>query len=238
MGGPPGRSAVTRDGPPGGSIFRKSSLVEMVVSPSSATSCRRGDVSAPDFVDLNLECVFASPEERVWCRRYEPELRRDDIDCRHAHALSAGHRHPRADPLGEIEERPAVDLGAFARLETFGVERAFALFARQGFAGVKIDFIDSQSQEAVQWSQRTLESAARHHLLVDFHGMYKPTGLARTYPSLITQEGVLGNEYNKFDENKCTLRHTVTLPFTRALLGAMDRLLSPAVPAAGGISRP
>ena len=42
------------------------------------------------------------------------------------------------------------------------------------------------------------------------------------HPELITQEGVLGNEYNKFDENKCTLRHTVTLPFTRALLGAMD----------------
>jgi alpha-glucosidase len=52
--------------------------------------------------------------------------------------------------------------------------------------------------------------------------MYKPTGLARTYPNLITQEGVLGNEYNKFDENKCTIRHTVTLPFTRGLLGAMD----------------
>jgi alpha-glucosidase len=107
-------------------------------------------------------------------------------------------------------------------LETFGVERALAFLARQGFAGVKIDFIDSQSQEAVKWCERTLAIAAQHHLLVDFHGMYKPTGLARTYPNLITQEGVLGNEYNKFDENKCTIRHTVTLPFTRGLLGAMD----------------
>jgi alpha-glucosidase len=107
-------------------------------------------------------------------------------------------------------------------LETFGVERALALFARQGFAGVKIDFINSQSQEAVRWSERTLAIAAQHRLLVDFHGMYKPTGLARTYPNLITQEGVLGNEYNKFGEHRCTLRHTVTLPFTRGLLGAMD----------------
>lgn len=107
-------------------------------------------------------------------------------------------------------------------LETFGVERALALFSRQGFAGVKIDFINSQSQEAVQWVERTLAIAAKHRLMVDFHGMYKPTGLARTYPNLITQEGVLGNEYNKFGEHTCTLRHTVTLPFTRALLGAMD----------------
>jgi alpha-glucosidase len=107
-------------------------------------------------------------------------------------------------------------------LETFGVERALALFARQGFAGVKIDFINSQSQEAVAWSEKTLAIAAQHRLVVDFHGMYKPTGLARTYPNMITQEGVLGNEYNKFGDHKCTLRHTVTLPFTRALLGAMD----------------
>jgi alpha-glucosidase len=107
-------------------------------------------------------------------------------------------------------------------LETFGVERALALFARQGFAGVKIDFINSQSQEAVTWCERTLAIAARHHLMVDFHGMYKPTGLARTYPNFITQEGVLGNEYNKFSEHRCTLNHTVTLPFTRGLLGPMD----------------
>ncbi len=107
-------------------------------------------------------------------------------------------------------------------LETFGVERALALFARHGFAGVKIDFVNSQSQEAVKWCERTLAIAARHRLMVDFHGMYKPTGLARTYPNLITQEGVLGNEYNKFGEHRCTLRHAVTLPFTRALLGAMD----------------
>jgi alpha-glucosidase len=107
-------------------------------------------------------------------------------------------------------------------LETFGVERALELLARQGFAGVKIDFINSQSQEAVKWCERTLAIAAKHRLMIDFHGMYKPTGLARTYPNLITQEGVLGSEYNKFGQHQCTLRHTVTLPFTRGLLGAMD----------------
>ena len=107
-------------------------------------------------------------------------------------------------------------------METFGVEKALARFAEQGFAGVKIDFLNSQSQETVQWCERVLSAAAEHHLMIDFHGTYKPTGMARTYPNLITQEGVLGNEYNKLPGNQCTLRHTITLPFTRALLGQMD----------------
>jgi alpha-glucosidase len=58
--------------------------------------------------------------------------------------------------------------------------------------------------------------------MVDLHGVYKPTGLARTYPHFVTQEGVLGNEYNKLGGNQCDTRHTITLPFTRALLGPMD----------------
>jgi len=107
-------------------------------------------------------------------------------------------------------------------IKTFGVEKALAYLAKQGFAGVKIDFINSQSQETVQWCEKVLVTAAKYHLLVDFHGTYKPTGLARTYPNFITQEGVLGNEYNKLGGNQCTPLHTATLPFTRALLGPMD----------------
>lgn len=107
-------------------------------------------------------------------------------------------------------------------IETFGVEQALAYFAGQGFAGVKIDFINNQSQETVQWCEEVLAVAAKHQLLVNFHGTYKPTGLARTYPNFITQEGVLGNEWNKLGGNRCTPLHSVTLPFTRALLGPMD----------------
>lgn len=107
-------------------------------------------------------------------------------------------------------------------IETFGVEKALALLAEQGFAGVKIDFFNSQSQETVQWCEKVLSAAAGHRLLVNFHGTYKPTGLARTYPNFITQEGVLGNEYNKLGGNQCTPLHSVTLPFTRGLLGPMD----------------
>lgn len=105
---------------------------------------------------------------------------------------------------------------------SYGIDKTFDLLAQDGFAGVKIDFINSQSQETVQWCEKVLAAAAQGHLLIDFHGTYKPTGLARTYPNFITQEGVLGNEYNKMGGVRCTPLHSITLPFTRALLGPMD----------------
>ena len=107
-------------------------------------------------------------------------------------------------------------------LQRQGIEKVFAQVAKWGFAGVKIDFMNSDSQETVNWYAQVLEAAAREHLLVDFHGAYKPTGLARTWPNFITQEGVLGNEYNKIRPDACTPLHTITLPFTRGLLGPMD----------------
>lgn len=103
-----------------------------------------------------------------------------------------------------------------------GFEKAFSTLASWGVAGVKVDFMNSDSQEMVQWYVKALETAAKYKLLVDFHGAYKPTGLARTYPNYITQEGVLGNEWNKLPGNQCTIQHTMILPFTRALLGPMD----------------
>ncbi|HEU6447393.1 MAG TPA: glycoside hydrolase family 97 protein [Verrucomicrobiae bacterium] len=107
-------------------------------------------------------------------------------------------------------------------VKTFGVDATLKYLSELGFAGVKIDFINSQSQESVEWCENVLATAAKYHLLIDFHGTYKPTGLARTYPNFITQEGVLGNEYNKFGEGVITPQHTVNLAFTRALLGPMD----------------
>lgn len=103
-----------------------------------------------------------------------------------------------------------------------GVEKVLGQIAEWGFAGVKIDFMNSDSQETVQWYVRTLAAAAERRLLVDFHGAYKPTGLARTWPNFITQEGVLGNEYHKIRPGACSTRHEITLPFTRGLLGPMD----------------
>ncbi len=107
-------------------------------------------------------------------------------------------------------------------LDRQGFDLVFAQVAQWGFAGVKIDFMNSDSQETVRWYADVLAAAARHRLMVDLHGAYKPTGLARTWPNYITQEGVLGNEYNKIRAGACTTRHTITLPFTRGLLGPMD----------------
>lgn len=107
-------------------------------------------------------------------------------------------------------------------LETAGIDKTFGYLSSLGVAGMKIDFINSDSQEAVQWYVRVLESAASHQLMVDFHGACKPAGLARTYPNFITQEGVLGNEYNKLRGNRNDARHSLILPFTRGLLGPMD----------------
>jgi alpha-glucosidase len=100
-------------------------------------------------------------------------------------------------------------------------EQAFPLYEKWGVSGVKIDFMDSDDQEMVNFYEETLRQAAQHHLVVDYHGAFKPTGLRRTFPNYITQEGVLGNEYNKWS-NRVTPEHTVTLPFTRMLAGPMD----------------
>ena len=107
-------------------------------------------------------------------------------------------------------------------LKSTGVDKTFAKIASWGIPGVKIDFMNSDSQETVEWYYSTLQSAAKYHLMVDFHGAYKPTGLARTWPNFITQEGVMGNEYNKLRGDGTTIKHTATLPFTRAILGPMD----------------
>jgi alpha-glucosidase len=101
------------------------------------------------------------------------------------------------------------------------MDEAFALYEKWGVAGVKIDFMDSDDQEMVNFYTRTLKKAAEHHLTIDFHGAYKPTGIERTYPNLLTREGVMGNEYNKWS-TRITPTHKVTLPFTRMLAGPMD----------------
>jgi alpha-glucosidase len=101
------------------------------------------------------------------------------------------------------------------------MEEAFPLYEKWGIVGVKVDFMARDDQEMVKFYHRVVKLAAGHHLLVNFHGAYKPTGFSRTYPNLITREGVMGNEYNKWSAN-ITPEHKVTLPFTRGLLGEMD----------------
>lgn len=100
-------------------------------------------------------------------------------------------------------------------------KKAFALYEKWGIAGVKIDFMDRDDQQMVNWYRRIVQTAAEHKLMVDFHGAYKPDGIDRTYPNLLTREGVLGEEYSKFS-NRIVPEHNVTLAFTRMLAGPMD----------------
>ncbi len=100
-------------------------------------------------------------------------------------------------------------------------DAAFALYEKWGVKGVKIDFMDRKDQEMVSFYQRTLRAAAEHHLTVDFHGAYTGSGEERTWPNLLTREGVMGLEYLKWSD-RTTPRHNVTLPFTRMLAGPMD----------------
>ena len=101
------------------------------------------------------------------------------------------------------------------------MEEAFETYERWGAKGVKIDFMNRDDQEMVNWYHEVLESAARHHMVVYLHGAYKPTGISRTWPNLLTRESVMGLEYNKWSE-RLTPAHNVTLPFTRMLIGPMD----------------
>jgi len=98
---------------------------------------------------------------------------------------------------------------------------AFPLFEKWGIAGVKIDFMQRDDQEMVNFYEQTVRKAAEHHLVVDFHGAFKPTGLRRTYPNLLTREGIRGLENSKWSD-LITPEHDVTIAFTRMLAGPMD----------------
>ena len=100
-------------------------------------------------------------------------------------------------------------------------KKAFPIYQKWGIAGVKIDFMDRDDQDMVNWYHDIIKCAAENHLMVDFHGAYKPDGIIRTYPNMITREGVMGNEYYKFSE-KMSPEHNVKLAFTRMLAGQMD----------------
>jgi alpha-glucosidase len=101
------------------------------------------------------------------------------------------------------------------------MDQAFPLFEKWGIAGVKIDFMNRDDQWMVDFYHRVVENAAAHHLMIDFHGAYKPDGLRRTWPNLVTREGVMGKEYLKWSARTGPV-HNTTLPFTRMLAGPLD----------------
>jgi alpha-glucosidase len=101
------------------------------------------------------------------------------------------------------------------------IDEAVALYEKWGVKGVKADFMQRDDQKVVNFYWEAARKTAEHHLLIDFHGAYKPDGLQRTYPNALTREGVRGMENDKWETN-ITPDHDVTLPFTRMVAGPMD----------------
>jgi alpha-glucosidase len=94
-------------------------------------------------------------------------------------------------------------------------------FEKWGVKGIKVDFMQREDQWMVNYYERVAKAAAKRHMLVDFHGAYKPTGLYRTYPNVVTSEGVLGLEQNKWGED-ASPTNAVTFPFLRMMAGPVD----------------
>lgn len=141
-------------------------------------------------------------------------------------------------PLGNLLATvPAIDMDAIAahaREKQVGLimwviwktldqqmQPALDLFQKWGVKGIKVDFMQREDAWMVDFYERTAQEAAKRHLLVDFHGAYKPTGLYRTYPNVVTSEGVLGLEQSKWSD-LASPDNAVTFPFMRMLAGPVD----------------
>ena len=103
------------------------------------------------------------------------------------------------------------------------IEEACQKYAAMGIAGFKVDFLDRDDQTAVEMVYRIAEACARWHLVLDFHGIYKPTGINRTYPNVINFESVFGMEEMKWSDPSVDMPlYDVTFPYIRMAAGPVD----------------
>lgn len=141
----------------------------------------------------------------------------------------------KADLFEIVPEIDIVDLVEYADSKGVGIvlwagyvaidrdmEEVCKYYSEIGVKGFKVDFIDRDDQKAVDFYYRLAETAAKYHLLIDFHGAYKPTGLNRTYPNVLNFEGVYGLENVKWNQNLDLVTYETTIPFIRMLAGPMD----------------
>jgi len=144
-----------------------------------------------------------------------------------------------SDPGNLLKINPDLDmdaLAAYAQQKSVGlilwttwtsIDHQFDVLLpslkRWGVKGLKIDFMQRDDQPVVDFYWRTAEKCAANRLLADFHGAHKPAGLQRTWPNVLSFEGVYGMENSKWDkEKRIDPEHNVTLPFIRMVAGPMD----------------
>ena len=144
------------------------------------------------------------------------------------------HKDSKADITTSIDEIDVPELVRYGRERNVDIllwvhwgclnrqmDEAMALYQKWGIKGIKVDYMDRDNQEVVNFYHQVVKKAAEYHLTVNFHGAYKPTGIRRTYPNLLTREGILGLEHSRWSSN-VTPEHNVIIPFTRMLTGPMD----------------
>ena len=102
------------------------------------------------------------------------------------------------------------------------IDAIFKNYSDLGVKGFKVDFIDRDDAKMVNSVYEIAQKAANHKLLLDFHGMYKPTGIQRTFPNILNFEGVKGLENNKWTPNDDVPTYDCSIPFIRMMAGPMD----------------
>ena len=103
------------------------------------------------------------------------------------------------------------------------IEGVFKHYSAMGIKGFKVDFMDRDDQMVMQFYEKVAATAAKYHMLVDFHGAFKPSGLERTYPNIINYEGVAGLEQMKWGAREYDqVTYDVIIPFVRMAAGRMD----------------
>lgn len=142
----------------------------------------------------------------------------------------------KGDMLVVVPEVDLEELVAYGRSKGVGImlwtvfnvldnqlEAACRKYSEMGVKGFKVDFLDRDDQTAVEMVYRLAEATARHRLTLDLHGIYKPTGLNRTYPNIVNFEAVFGMEEMKWSTvEKDMPEYDVTFPFIRMMAGPVD----------------
>lgn len=131
------------------------------------------------------------------------------------------------DVRAVIDYAKSKDVGVFlwciSRVLDDNMEEFMKNVSLWGVKGLKIDFMDRDDQLMVDFYERAAKTAAKYKLMLNFHGAYKPTGMHREYPNIISHEAVRGLEYNKFEApDGTTPEHALRIPFIRGIAGYMD----------------